>query len=314
MRTRTVATLIATTITGIIIASLPVGTVGAQRELSLTFYGDPGCSSCVYRENVVEDFVALHPEVGVTYVIQPYYSNASLMAALLEYLAGLAGQPASVPALVLNDTGDVEVWFEGSITAANLEAWLQGLTHAEDGLWVAFLAGLLVGVAPCLLLMASVLGTTLVMVGERRKYLEICVGVILGIIVAYALISVIFLQFLSLIGMFAYFKYAFAAVLVAVGVWQIVEFKKEKSAIFGTPAKVKGVLRSFAEKRSGIHAFLLGVLFAFVKTPCFGGIFLSLLYDVWLNPLLVYYILVYFGGMLLPLVALLVAIRVGIQP
>lgn len=268
----------------------------------------------MYRENVVKNFVSFHPEVNATYVIQPYYSNASLLAAVLEYLGDLSNESASIPALVLNNTGTIMVWFEGKITAANLEAWLQGFSNVENGLWVAFFAGLLVGVAPCLLLMASVLGTTLVMVSQRKKYLEICTGLILGIILAHVMISAIFLAFLNIVGIFVYFKYAFAGVLVTIGIWQIVEFKKEKSIIFGTPTKIKGVLRSFIEKQSGVYAFLLGVLFSFVKLPCFGGIFLSLLYDAWLDPLLVYYIVIYFCGMLLPLIILLIALRLGIQP
>lgn len=313
MRNRTAMSL-SIIVIGIFIASFSSQRASAQSEFSVTFYGDPSCSTCINRENVVRSFVSMHPEVNATYMLRLYYSNTTLLLEVLAYLGELSNESASIPAVVLNNTGTISVWFEGSITITNLEAWLEGRSCDENGLWVAFLAGLLVGIAPCLLLMTSVLGTTLVTVGERRKYLEICTGLILGIISAYVVISIIFLGFLSVVGLFVYFKYIFAGVLIALGIWQIVEFKREKSVIFGTPTKVKSILRSFIEKQSGMHAFLLGLLFAFVKTPCFGGIFLSLLYDAWLNPLLLYYIIIYFCGMLLPLIILLIALRVGFQP
>ncbi|HME55284.1 MAG TPA: cytochrome c biogenesis protein CcdA [Candidatus Lokiarchaeia archaeon] len=286
----------------------------AQKNLSLTFYGDPGCEACVYSENIVRIFVSTHSEVQATYFLEPYYSNATLMLALLAHLKQLSNQTASIPALVLNKSGSILVWYEGNITEANLEAWLGGTPYVQNLLWVSFFSGLIVGVAPCLLLMASVLGTTLVMVEQRSKFLAISTGLILGIIIAYLAVSAAFLALLSVVGLFLYFKYIFGGILITIGIWQIVEFKSQRSIAFGTPQKVKDLLKTFIEKRSGTYAFLLGMLFALVKIPCFGGVFLSLLYDTWLDSFFAYYIVVYFAGMLLPIVILLVALRIGVQP
>jgi cytochrome c biogenesis protein CcdA len=288
--------------------------VTAQKNRTLTFYGDPNCDACVYRENVVKIFVSLHPDVHATYNMEPYYSNFTLFLILVDYLENLSHQPASIPALVLNDSGRVQVWYEGNITDSNLESWLTNAPYLENMAWIAFFSGLIVGIAPCLLLMMSVLGTTLVMVEERRKYITICAGLILGIVVAYTTVSAIFLALLNLIGLFLYFKYIFGAILITIGAWQIIDFRSEKSIIFGTPKKVKTLIKSFSEKNSGTYAFLLGFLFAFVKIPCFGGVFLGLLYNAWLSAILAVYILLYFAGMLIPIVVLLVALRIGIQP
>ena len=288
--------------------------VTAQGNLSLTFYGDPDCEACVYRENIVKIFVSTHTDVQATYFLEQYYSNATLWLALMAHLQQLGNQTPSIPALVLNNSGRILVWYEGNITDANLEAWLAGTPYMQNLLWVSFFSGLLVGIAPCLLLLMSVLGTTLVMVEQRSKFLAISTGLILGIIIAYLAVSAAFLALLTVVGVFLYFKYIFAGILITIGIWQIVEFKSERSIAFGTPQKVKDLLKGFIEKRSGTYAFLLGILFAFVKIPCFGGVFLSLLYDAWLDPFLAYYIVIYFTGMLLPIVILLIALRVGMQP
>jgi len=288
------------------------GTV-AQGTLSITFYGDPSCPACGVAEQTVKDFVTRHPEISAVYVHGDYNSNATLMQELQNsyVLYGLNIQ--SVPVAILNNSGTLQALFYENLNALALESWLVGALEGPITLWETFVFGLVFGASPCLLLIMSVLGTSLVAVEERKKYLAISVGLILGIIAAYVLISIIFLAFLGLIGFFAYFRYVFGGILLTIGIWQIVEFKKEKSTIFGTPDRVKKWLKSFIEKQSGPYAFLLGILFAFVKIPCVGGIYLTIVYNAWQNPLLIYYVILYYLGMILPVVILLIALRVGLQ-
>ncbi len=295
---------------GILVFLLPVQCVAAQGGLSLTYYGDHTCSICVEKKQVVQDFVALHAEISASYVDGDW---DTLLQQVKNDYAPLGLTILSLPVVILNNSGNLRVLESENINSGNLETWLAGASIGDVTLWGAFLLGLAFGGSPCLLLIMSVLGTTLVAVEQRKRYLAISFGLILGLISAYAAISVIFLAFLSVIGIFTYFKFIFGGILLVIGIWQIVEFKKEKSTIFGTPDRVKSWLNTFIEKQSGVYAFLLGVLFAFVKIPCIGGVYLTILYSAWQNPLLIFYVLLYYSGMILPVVLLLIGLRVGLQ-
>ena len=178
---------------------------------------------------------------------------------------------------------------------------------------IAFTSGILIGASPCILLMLSVFGTSLILTEEKVKFLKISVGLLTGMILAYIIMSILFLYALRFFELFYYFEYVFAGVLIVIGIWQIIECKKEKSTIFGTPAKVKMVLKNFIEKKSGIYAFLVGIIFVLIKIPCFGGIYLALLYSFSTSPSLFIYILYYFIGMLIPIILVLILLRIGLE-
>ena len=177
-----------------------------------------------------------------------------------------------------------------------------------------FLIGLAVGIAPCILLMLSVFGTSLILIEEKGKFIRISIGLITGMVLAYIIISIIFINFRILLqNVYFFLKYIFAGLLIAMGVWQILECRKEKSRIFGTPEKVKLVLKDFIEKNSGFYAFLVGIIFVLIKIPCFGLIYITLLENIFTNPLLYVFILVYLVGMVLPTILILVLIRLGLE-
>ncbi|MBN1801846.1 MAG: hypothetical protein JW891_10090 [Candidatus Lokiarchaeota archaeon] len=157
--------------------------------------------------------------------------------------------------------------------------------------------------------MLSVFGTSLILIQDKGKFIEISVGLILGLIVAYIFISILFLFFIRFFVTLYLFKYIFAGLLIIVGAWQIIECKKERSVIFGTPEKVKSVLRNFIEKNSVVYSFLVGVIFVLIKIPCFGGVYLALLYNVFIDPLLILFIISYLTGLVVPIVIILVALR-----
>ena len=180
-------------------------------------------------------------------------------------------------------------------------------------LLIVFLSGLLIGISPCILLMLSSFGTSLILIEERKKFLKISIGLISGMLLAYIVISILFLYFIKIIGTVYYFKYIFAGILIILGVWQIIECKKEQSRIFGTHEKVKILLKDFIEKNSGFYAFLVGIIFVFIKIPCLGSIYLALLYNLQNDPLLYIFIFIYLIGMLIPIIIVLVLLRLGLE-
>jgi len=156
-------------------------------------------------------------------------------------------------------------------------------------------------------------GTSLTIVASRGKYLIISLGLIVGIIAAYLVVSIIFLVVMNALSIITYLKYIFGVVLLFLGSWQIIEFKHEKSIIFGTNPKIKSMWRDFIEKESGIYAFLLGLTFAFIKIPCFGAPYLQILFVSIDDPLIGLFIAFYLLGLLIPIVGVLLAIRIGFQ-
>jgi len=178
---------------------------------------------------------------------------------------------------------------------------------------ITFFYGFVVGLSPCILLMLSSFGTSLLLTEKKKDFFQILLGLILGMISAYIVISIIFLPFTELLALYEYTKFVFAGILIFLGIWQILESQKEKSVIFGTPTKVRTILKDFIEKRSGYYSFLVGILFVFIKIPCFGSIYLSLIYELHSNPMLFLYIVVYLFAMVLPVIIILSLIRFGLE-
>ncbi|MHA1293293.1 MAG: cytochrome c biogenesis CcdA family protein [Promethearchaeota archaeon] len=183
----------------------------------------------------------------------------------------------------------------------------------EVTFFMAFLAGLIIGASPCILLMLSTFGTSLILVEDKGKFLKISIGLLSGMLLTYIVISILFLYFIEFFKIFTYFKYIFAGILISIGIWQIIECKKEQSKIFGTPEKVKTILKDFIERNSGFYAFLVGILFVLIKIPCFGTIYLVLLYNLQANPLLYLYIITYLIGMVIPIILVLILLRLGLE-
>ena len=112
----------------------------------------------------------------------------------------------------------------------------------EINIIIAFLSGLIIGATPCILLMLSTFGTSLVLVEEKNKFITISLGLISGMILMYIIISILVLYVFGFLTIYFYFKYVFAGILILIGVWQIIDCRKENSKIFGTPEKVKTIM------------------------------------------------------------------------
>lgn len=177
---------------------------------------------------------------------------------------------------------------------------------------IAFGAGIYVGSTACILLMLTVFGTSLLMIEEKRKYFFISLGLIIGMVVAYLIVTILATFIFGFTDAFFYFRFIFAGILIFIGAWQIIESRKERSLIFKTPEKIKTILKDFMDKNSSFYAFLIGFIFVFVKIPCSAGPYLALLYEIQNDPLLFGYILIYLLGMILPTIIILAAFRVGL--
>jgi cytochrome c biogenesis protein CcdA len=179
---------------------------------------------------------------------------------------------------------------------------------------LVFLTGLYVGITPCILLMLSAFGTSLILTEDKGKFIKISIGLISGMIFAYIVISILLINFLEILESVNFvIKYIFAGILIFIGIWQIIESRKEKSRIFGTPEKVKMVLKNFIEKKTGFYAFLVGIIFVLIKIPCFGLIYITLLESIFTNPLIFFFIVVYLTGMVIPIILILVLLRLGLE-
>ena len=183
----------------------------------------------------------------------------------------------------------------------------------EADIWITFISGILIGISPCIILMLSIFGSSLIMTEGKSKYLKISIGLLSGMVLTYILISFIFVYFFSLLDAFYLFKYIFAGVLISIGIWQILESRKEKSLIFQTPEKVKTILKDFIENNSGFYAFLIGIIFVLVKIPCFGGVYLAIIYELRTDPLLFLFIMVYLIAMILPAIIIITLFRLGLE-
>ncbi len=287
--------------------------VHGEEQFSLTFYGIYGCSVCHEKYGIINDFVADHPDINFTSYWIP------LNITIAEYNAKLNAlnvtSPPPPPTLILNRSNIISIFYSADITTQKLEYWYSGLTPTETEftLWIAFVTGLITSLSACMLLLLSVLGTSLTIIESRGKYLMISIGLIAGIIVAYLVVSLLFLLVINALNVITYLKYIFGGILLFLGIWQIIEFKREKSVIFGTSTTIKSKLKDFIEKKSGLYAFLVGLIFAFIKIPCFGAPYLQVLFISLNDPLLGFLISVYLLGLLIPICGVLLAIRVGFQ-
>jgi len=153
----------------------------------------------------------------------------------------------------------------------------------------------------------------MIFVEEKSKFLRISVGLITGLIVTYILISYLIFVFAEFSDIFRYFNYIFAGILVFIGIWQIIDSKKEESRLFDTPEKVKLKLKDFIDKNSGLYAFLVGIIFSLIKLPTCGALLIVLIINLHSSPILFLYILVYIIGMITPIILVLILLRLGLE-
>ncbi len=283
---------------------------------TIILYGDTNCHLCRETESLLQEFENFHPEININYEMHNLYDPYHLSWMISE-LEEYGIEEMQVPIVILIWNNQTIILYYDDITLENLEFWSNNgyveSTQVSLNEGVSFLSGLIIGASPCVLLILSVFGTSLSMETSKSKYLKVSIGFITGILLAYLVVSLVFILALPYIGIFQYFKYVFSAIFVIIGIWQIIDYKNEESRIFGTPTVVKGYIKRNVQNNSGFAALLIGFIFGFIKIPCFGGVFLSIIYAVQNNSKLWNYILFYMLGMIIPVIIVFILLRLGLK-
>lgn len=178
---------------------------------------------------------------------------------------------------------------------------------------LAFVSGLVFGFSPCILLLLSTFGTSMIFVEEKSKFIQISVGLITGLVITYILISYLIYIFAEFSDIFRYLNFIFAGVLIFIGCWQIFDSKKDESKLFDTPERVKSILKNFIDKNSGLYAFFVGIIFSLIKLPTCGALLIVLIINLHSSPILFLYIMVYIIGMITPIILVLILLRLGLE-
>jgi cytochrome c-type biogenesis protein len=218
------------------------------------------------------------------------------------------------PALA-SDNSQITV---NSPPACASENALQDLTISSAA--AVFAAGLIAGFNPCLLAMLAFLASSmLASAGRRRDILTMVVFFSLGTFVVYIFFGVGLFSVLQERSTAAMFRSVLAAVLLFLGLMQLLDAWKLHSggtSIFRTDWTKKYV-RGVIASRSLSSYFLLGALFSLVRAPCVGGMYIAIIGMISSHgfassgPI---YLLIYNLGIALPVLLLGGIIALGMSP
>ena len=296
-------------------------------EISIEFFYQAGCGMCIFAEAVVDEFSTLHPSVNITKIEVNWGVNHSLYYDRLE---ALALEKVGTPSVVFIK-GDYALLLEYSaINITSLEenyqfmvnysgtGQLPGTTTQVLNPWLAFLSGLLTGISPCLILIMAVIAPIMSMEDiSQKKLIRIFVGLTLGILTMYILLGVMIIFTLDVLAQFfslPSIKWIFGGLMLSLGLWYLLDAFAENSALFSTPPSIKKFVNNMIHKGGMIYGFGLGFIFSILKIPCVGGVMIALFLGMGENPL--YFsvnLLLFYVGLLLPLVILMILLLRGID-
>lgn len=144
------------------------------------------------------------------------------------------------------------------------------------------LIGIVTGINPCLFVLILFLISRSLLVGEGsgsvrgRSRVLLRIGVIsLGVLVFYLLLGIFFFQIPA--AFFNLIRPILLLILLLLGVYHIIFYKKVQWGLFRTPDRFKNIIQQAVERDNLGYDFSLGFLFASVKIPCIGGLYLILL-------------------------------------
>ncbi len=182
-----------------------------------------------------------------------------------------------------------------------------------------FTAGLIAGFNPCLLAILVFIVSTLLTTNERVKAILTTFAFSTGIYAVYLLIGLGFFRAITASAIFMeIIKLLLILIVFLLGLWHIYDSyfisRKEKSS-FTTPKQIVELAAKVGEKASYPHAFLLGVLFSLIKTPCVGAIYFAILELIIRERALgLFYLAIYNLGVILPVIILGCAMALGLSP
>ena len=180
------------------------------------------------------------------------------------------------------------------------------------------LIGFVTGINPCLFVLILFLISKSLLVGEgggssrghSRVLLRIG-AVCLGVLVLYLLIGFFFFQIPA--AFFNLIRPILLLILLLLGIYHIAFYKKAQWGLFRTPNRFKNIIQQVVERDYLSYDFMLGFVFASVKIPCIGGLYLILLNRIRTHPVQG---LVYLGlfniSLILPLFIIMGAVALGL--
>ncbi len=195
--------------------------------------------------------------------------------------------------------------------------------HIEEISPLLLLAvGILAGFNPCLLaVMAFLASVTLLKNGRREEMLKITIGFSAGIFIMYMLWGI---SILSIVNFLPDIQENFIKLSILIiyllGFWHIFDaywLKKHAQSTFRTPKSLKNFMEKMDKNNILLLSFLSGSMFSFVKAPCVGAIYLSLLSILAIKTDILrgtIYMGLYNFGLLLPVITLGLLLKFGLSP
>ncbi|MBN2156980.1 MAG: sulfite exporter TauE/SafE family protein [Candidatus Lokiarchaeota archaeon] len=297
-----------------------------QENISLHYFFHPLCGICIDAHQEVLDFLNTHPEIQY---IEYDISNSTQKEAAESYLNT---EYLSWPSVVIEIT-PCKYYINGQfITSKNLEniySYLidnplsceEWMYYREYNIWIPLITGLLSGLSPCVILITGVFGTSLLANQSKKYFLFSLVGFSLGVLIMYFIIGFLFTYFMDVASMLLSgltLKLVLGIPLILLGLWQCIDAWNENSRLFRTPEKLKKFFKNLSEENSMFSSFLLGSAFTILKSPCIGGILLSLLFSI--NQVGLYVpgrvmtaLLLFSIGVLVPIITIFGILRIGIS-
>jgi len=299
--------------------------INLDDKISIEYYSLVDCSVCLEKEQYVDELKINHPSINLTKYIIDVGEN---FTQYLDYTDSLGLGKPTPPLALFRKGGCVYGLVGEDITLESLEQWyntfeiLEGSCPNWQGKeitpWFAFVSGLITGLSPCVILVTAVISSAvIVQEGKKTKMLPIFAGFTLGILLMYLLLGIVVVftyEFLISSFFGIGIRIFFAVLMFLLGLWYIIDAFNEQSKLFSTPKPLKEFVKKMANKGTFLYTFVLGFVFSFLKVPCVGGIMVSLIYGISSNPALyVPSLILFYVGLLIPLVILMIVLGFGVQ-
>jgi len=299
--------------------------INIDDPISIEYYSLEDCDICEEKEQYIDELKVNHPTINLTKYLVITTENFSKY---FDYTESLGLGKPTPPLAIFRKGGCVYGLLGEEITLDSLEQWYNTFEKLEGSCpdwqgksitpWFAFVSGLITGLSPCVILVTAVISSALIVQeGKKTKILPIFVGFILGVLLMYLLLGIVVVfTFEFLISTFfgTAIRIFFAVLMFLLGLWYIIDAFNENSKLFSTPEPLKKFVKKMANKGTFLYTFILGFVFSFIKIPCVGGIMISLVYGISSNPALyVPSLILFYIGLLIPLVILMVILSFGVQ-
>ncbi|MFQ6123431.1 MAG: cytochrome c biogenesis CcdA family protein [Candidatus Heimdallarchaeota archaeon] len=179
------------------------------------------------------------------------------------------------------------------------------------------LIGLVTGINPCLFVLILFLISKSLLISDGsanskgRSRVLMRIGVVcLGVLVFYLLVGFFFFQIPA--AFFNQIRPILLLILLLLGIYHVVFYKKVQWGLFRTPDRFKNLIQQVVERDNLGYDFSLGFVFASVKIPCIGGLYLILLNRIRTHPVQgSLYLSLFNISLILPLFIIMGAVALG---